>query len=246
MDAAEVPASDLASRPVSLAPGQAEQWVLVADDSVDNRLVSRRLLEQAGFRVLEAADGQQAVDLWATRHPSLILMDLRMPVMDGVGAGKRIRDAERGMRDADGRGRHVPIVAVTAHAAIDDGPSGLFSIFDDVLRKPIEAADLFEKIGKHLGVVFVERRLGQPAARAGQMRTSDIRPADLAALPLDWLAAFSQALRRGRSAEMLKLTAQLGVEHADLAQSLAALVRVHAYDRLLVATGVALEEASHG
>ena len=246
VEASEVPAPEPAPRALALAPGQPQHWVLVVDDNADNRLVSRRLLEQAGFRVLEATDGQEAVDLCAARRPSLILMDLRMPVMDGMEAATRIRQAEQGERTEDSQAHHTRILAVTAAATGTDDPSVLSAVFDDVVRKPVEPVHLLEKMGKHLGVQFVAKTLGPSATRPGHAGRSDIRPADFAALPRSWLTAFSQALRKGRSAEMLKLTAQLGTEHTDLARSLAELVRIHAYDKLLAATGTALGDTSHG
>jgi two-component system, cell cycle response regulator DivK len=81
--------------------------ILVVDDSADAREVLRRTLALAGYRVIEATDGREAVEIVGRECPDLILMDLNMPVMDGFAATERIRE----LRDRCGE---VPIVAVTA------------------------------------------------------------------------------------------------------------------------------------
>jgi len=81
--------------------------VLVAEDSADTRAVLSRALATYGYRVLEAADGREAVELAVSECPDLVVMDLNMPVMDGLAATERIRE----MKDRCG---DVPVVAVTA------------------------------------------------------------------------------------------------------------------------------------
>jgi CheY-like chemotaxis protein len=83
--------------------------------------VLRQLLEQVGFAVLEAANGREALDICTDQWPHLILMDLRMPVMDGYEAVKRIWNGECGIQNEDGRTGHPPIIAVTAHVRRTEG-----------------------------------------------------------------------------------------------------------------------------
>ena len=108
--------------------------VLVVDDSEDTRLVLRRLLEARDYRVVEAADGCEAVEVALRECPGLILMDLNMPLMDGLEATRRIRECE-------GLCQSVPVLAFTAFdtygmeaAAMEAGCSGY-------LRKPLEPAE---------------------------------------------------------------------------------------------------------
>ena len=81
--------------------------VLVVDDYEDTRVLMRRQLELGGFRVVEAADGREAIERAASHRPAVILMDLNMPVLDGFTAALRIREREET--------RGVPIVALTAY-----------------------------------------------------------------------------------------------------------------------------------
>jgi two-component system sensor histidine kinase/response regulator len=86
---------------VALAPGQPRYRVLVVDDSANSRLVLRQLLEQVGVAVLEAANGREALAVCAGQRPQVVLMDLRMPVMDGYEAIKRMRSASCGLRTGE-------------------------------------------------------------------------------------------------------------------------------------------------
>src|SRR5690348_15026068 len=104
--------------------------VLVVEDFEDNRFMMRRLLEMAGYEVLEATDGEQAMSLAAERRPALILMDLSLPRVDGLAATRLIRQhPEMG---------HVPIVAVSAHDSADFHAEALAAGCNDYIPKPID------------------------------------------------------------------------------------------------------------
>ena len=83
--------------------------ILVADDTADIRLMIRVMLENKGHRVVEAADGREAVEMATRERPDMILMDLNMPVMDGIEATRCLRNQSRTSR--------MPIIAITAHCA---------------------------------------------------------------------------------------------------------------------------------
>src|SRR3712207_9595370 len=88
--------------------GDARPVVLVVEDFEDNRFMMRRLLEMSGYRVVEAINGNQAVERAASEHPDIILMDLSLPQLDGLAATRRILAQENS--------RRVPIVAVSARS----------------------------------------------------------------------------------------------------------------------------------
>nr|AIA12615.1 Response regulator receiver domain protein [uncultured bacterium] len=120
--------------------------ILVVDDIADARLMYSLYLTNHGFRVVEAANGEDAVRLAHEQHPALVLMDLGMPVMDGDGweATRRIK--------ADPRTRSVPVLAVSGHALADSVKQAKDSGVDAIFRKPCLPAVVLAKINEMLGL----------------------------------------------------------------------------------------------
>jgi CheY-like chemotaxis protein len=112
--------------------------VLVADDNDVAQRLCKRVLEKAGYRVLIAADGLQAVDVALNQNPSMILMDVAMPGIDGLEAMRRIK-AER---------PNMPIVIASAHSMASDRERFLAAGADNVLSKPFRLADLVAIVAK--------------------------------------------------------------------------------------------------
>jgi CheY-like chemotaxis protein len=106
--------------------------VLVADDNEVAQRLCKRVLEKAGYPVLIAADGLQAVDIALNHHPAMILMDVAMPGIDGLEAMRRIKAEVPTM----------PIVIASAHSMSSDRDRFLAAGADDVLSKPFRLADL--------------------------------------------------------------------------------------------------------
>ena len=111
--------------------------LLVEDNEMNRDMLSRRL-ERNGFEVLIAVTGQEGVDLAASSKPDLILMDLSLPVLDGWEATGRIK--------ADPQTRHIPIIALTAHAMAGDREKALAAGCDDYDTKPVELPRLLAKM----------------------------------------------------------------------------------------------------
>jgi CheY-like chemotaxis protein len=114
--------------------------VLVVEDFEDNRFMMRRLLEMSGYRVIEAVNGKQAVEAAVSERPDLILMDLSLPMLDGLAATRRIREAE-------GLGR-VPIVAVSAHDTADFHADALAAGCNEYVTKPIDFDQLVQLLDR--------------------------------------------------------------------------------------------------
>lgn len=119
----------------------AEPVVLVVEDFEDNRFMMRRLLEMSGYRVVEAVNGEQAVEAAVSEKPDLILMDLSLPKLDGLAATRRIRKQ-------DGLSR-TPIVAVSAHDTTDFHADALAAGCNEYVTKPIDF-DQLEALLKRL------------------------------------------------------------------------------------------------
>ena len=103
---------------------------MLAEDDEDNRLAVRVLLEMRGYRVVEASNGQQAVELALSARPDLILMDLRMPVLNGLAAARHMRQR--------GELQHVPIVALSAYDPSQHKSVALAAGCDAYVTKPID------------------------------------------------------------------------------------------------------------
>jgi signal transduction histidine kinase/DNA-binding response OmpR family regulator len=109
--------------------------VLVAEDNRFNQVLATRLFQRLGHEVEVAGDGRQAVERALAGGVDLVLMDVQMPVMDGLQATQRIRELEAA-------GAHLPIVAATAHALVGDRERCLAAGMDDYVAKPIGLDDL--------------------------------------------------------------------------------------------------------
>jgi len=112
--------------------------VLVADDNDVAQRLCKRVLEKAGYTVLLAGDGLQAVEVALSQNPAMILMDVAMPGIDGIEAMKRIKAAKPSQ----------PIVIASAHSMASDRERFLAAGADDVLSKPFRLADLIAIVGK--------------------------------------------------------------------------------------------------
>ncbi len=118
--------------------------VLLAEDEPISRILIETLLEQAGLEIDVVENGKQAVEKAAAGDYQAILMDVQMPVMDGLEATREIRNHERQ------HGGHLPIVALTAHAMHGDREKCLQAGMDDYLTKPLGKAELFDVLARYL------------------------------------------------------------------------------------------------
>jgi len=108
--------------------------VLLVEDTEDNRFMVRRLLEMAGYHVIEAMNGEEAVKLAKTGSPRLILMDLSLPVIDGLAATRLIRKLPQL--------ESVPIIAVSAHDTSDFQSEAIEAGCNSYVTKPIDFNEL--------------------------------------------------------------------------------------------------------
>ena len=141
--AAEEPAS--ITRPTANAAGQHPGRILIAEDSEYNIVLIKAYLKNSGFELDVAENGKIAVEKVMATHPDLVLMDLQMPVMDGLEATRAIRHWE-----ATTGARATPVLALTAHAAGDGMGISLEAGCNEHLTKPINRVTLLEAISRHI------------------------------------------------------------------------------------------------
>ncbi|MBC8165423.1 MAG: response regulator [Bryobacteraceae bacterium] len=134
--------------------------LLLVDDNEMNCDMLARRLSRRGFVVAVANDGASAIEMARTLLPDLILMDLVLPVMDGTEAAKRLK--------SDRFTRHIPIIALTAHAMEKDREQALLGGFDDYDTKPVDFPRLLDKIAVLTGTRNItESNLTETKGAAG-------------------------------------------------------------------------------
>lgn len=133
--------------------------ILIADDYDDNRELLRLMLETEGYHVSEARNGRECVELARTELPDLLLIDLSMPVLNGLEALREIR--------ADARACALCCVAVTAFASEQDKQQALNAGFDGYLIKPFRSRELLDLIKRLLGERASTTVLNKHAANDG-------------------------------------------------------------------------------
>jgi CheY-like chemotaxis protein len=123
--------------------------LLVEDNEMNRDMLSRRL-KRHSLEVVEAVDGQQALDRAHAEHPDIILMDLNLPGIDGWEATRRLR--------ANEATRHIPIIALTAHAMSGDREKALQAGCDEYEPKPVDLAQLLAKISRLAGSSYTGKK----------------------------------------------------------------------------------------
>jgi two-component system sensor histidine kinase ChiS len=223
-------------RVVGLQPGQPAYRLLTVDDKEVNRKLLVKILVPLGFEVREAANGQEALEIWESWSPQLIWMDMRMPGMDGYQATRRIKSTTKGQATV--------IVAVTASALEEDRTIILSEGCDGYIRKPFQEEEILEALKKHLGVQFVYKELegaggrhgapGGPAVGAGRLGVDDPeRVRELAAQTSDWRLRTQQAAILGDVGLLLLLVDEIKGAYPVLVEALAGLARNFEHEQII-------------
>jgi two-component system cell cycle response regulator DivK len=119
--------------------------ILVVEDQPDNRRILRDMLGNAGYELIEAESGEEALKAVATQRPDLILMDIQLPIMDGYEATRRIR--------LNPELKSIPIIAVTSYALTGDEAKALAAGCNDYVTKPFSPRALLAKVQEQLALV---------------------------------------------------------------------------------------------
>lgn len=149
--------------------------ILVVEDNPDNRILITDVLSSMDYEVLVAVDGEEGLALAENEAPDLILMDLSLPKIDGWTATHRIKAQERL--------RHIPILALTAHAMVGDREKALEAGCDDYISKPIDLRELSSKLAHFLGPDPKSIKAGAPASVSHESGSDPPPAASASALP---------------------------------------------------------------
>ena len=208
-----------------LVPGQLVYRVLVAEDRASNRELLAKTLSLWGFQVRTATNGAECVSTWEEWRPHAIFMDMRMPVMDGYEATRRIKSSVPGQATV--------VIALTASAFDSDRSVILAGGCDDFLRKPFVEEDIGRMLEKHLGVTLAweqaEPPVG-PAPEPAEGTAALLRPIDARVL-----RDLRQAALISDYAQLKVIIAGLRPSHPQAADALALLVRSFDYPSILAA-----------
>jgi PAS domain S-box-containing protein len=204
VDVAAIPSPEAKDQIVGLEPNQPSYRILIVDDREDNRQLLVKMLSPLGFAVQEASNGLEAVKIWENWQPHLILMDLRMPVMDGYEATVEIRariqqrEEERaGGEEMNFSGLQSPIpkiIALTASTIEERRSFALLVGCDDFIRKPFRKTDIFDTLNQHLGVNYTYSSSTGDRNNVSE-NTSNVVLAYMAKLPAEWIGDMKQVIR---------------------------------------------------
>lgn len=207
-----------------LAPDQPVYRILAVDDQPDTRRLLVELLAPLGFDVREASNGQEAIDVWETWHPHLIWMDMRMPIMDGYEATRRIKFTPTGQATI--------VLALTASAFEEDREIVIAAGCEDFIRKPFREADIFEAMRKYLDLRYTYAE-DEDSAPSNPELEDDRIVRGLSLLPPELLVSLEDAVVRGDLARINTLLDQTASYNGTIANHLRSLVYEFQYSTIL-------------
>lgn len=218
-DSSEVAPLLTSRRVLKIAPNQLTYRILVVDDRSENRDIIAQLLGSVGLEVRTANNGLEAIATWESWQPHLIWMDMRMPIMDGYEATRKIRSK------ANNNSAFPKIIALTASAFEEQRTSILAAGCDDLVSKPFREQVIFDKLTEHIGIRFIyaeesEKQNSEEIVGSGK----DLKPSDLSVMSSEWIAELHQASLEVDGQKISQLIAQIPSSHQVLAEGLTDLV----------------------
>ncbi len=206
-----------------LKPGQPPCRVLLVDDRDTNREILIKMLAPLGFIMIEAENGQAALEAFSAHSPHLILMDVVMPVMDGREATRRIR--------ALPEGKDVPIIAVTASVFEEQLQEVIKTGAVDFLRKPLKQEELYEKMARYIPAEFeYDIETAAETVTSGQTLPEDELAEKLALLSADIRADLLTAARQLDKGQVLALLEVMADRYPDVAAFIRTSAEAYRFD----------------
>jgi signal transduction histidine kinase/FixJ family two-component response regulator len=213
---------------VGLTTGQPAYRILVVEDDPENRELLVGLLRPMGFQVREAFDGKEGIEITNEWAPNLIFMDMRMPVMDGFEATRRIKSGPKG--------KSVKIVATTASVFEHEKDLVMAAGCDDFIRKPIRYGEVFGTLEKHLGARFRYSKKANEMAKGSQMLSDEDIRVRLGALPSEWGNRLNEAAVAADIESTAALLEEIRERDKVLADNLSELLKRFRMDKIAAVT----------
>ena len=221
--AEDLPVTTSIPNVLGLAPGQPPRRILVVDDKETNRDILVRMLERVGFQTKEARNGKEALALFHSWMPHVIMMDIRMPGMDGVTATRLIKESEQG--------KNTVVIAVSASALEDERIDILKYGADDFIRKPFKESVILEEIKNHLHVEYLYE--GHPLEETNDSGPMVIHPGSLQNMPADLILGIRKALEGGYHEDLIRMIKDIEKTDPRTGRTLLAMAEGYEYDLLL-------------
>jgi PAS domain S-box-containing protein len=197
--------------------------ILVVDDKVENLQVVVNLLKMVGFETMEAVNGEEAITKFEAWNPHLILMDMRMPVMDGYEATRRIKLTEKG--------KLTPIVALTASSFENERRKTIALGMQGHIRKPFRESELFGTIGNILGINYIYEEEASVTYEKYYASNETIAE-DISKLPYKLVSQMKDAVAVADLDLLIHLIHTIESDNPDLANHLIDLANNYDYDYL--------------
>lgn len=226
--ATDIEAQQPCCQVLGLESNQSVYRILAVDDRWENRQLLLKLLTPLGFEVKAAENGQEAITIWQAWEPHLILMDMRMPILDGYAATKQIK--------ATTQGQATVIIALTASAFEAERSIVLSAGCNDFLRKPFREAVLLKKISQHLGVRYRYADSSPSSThkpKANSPSKTDQLRVDLTVMPLEWRKQLHQAAAEANEDLILQLIEQIPQQYIDLISVLSNFVNEFCFKQII-------------
>lgn len=223
----------------SLAPNQPQIRLLVVDDVRESRLLLLKLLKSVGFIVREASNGMEAVNIWEEWRPHLILMDMRMPIMDGYAATREIKSRDRNNSVSNYSPYPRPIIiALTANAFEEQRHDIIAAGCDDLINKPLMEEILFAKLQDYLQIEYsYHEETNTNKSENPNFKKLPLTPTEAIPLlqktPPTWLEQLYNAAASCSDALIIELLDQISPEHQQIANCLRELAFDFQFEKIM-------------